>query len=170
MPFDFRNGQDDCAPMCASGARGRVSAGGDGVGRKGCGAKVPEAALPTRGHKGMRQQSNYHAGLNAEHLVARYYADRGARTLQSRWRGPGGEIDLILAEGDTIVFVEVKKSRTHAQAAQRVTGRQVARILSSAEAYLGTCPDGLLTDARFDVALVDARGEIDLIPNASMAA
>lgn len=129
---------------------------------------VGGAALPRQ--DGHRQQCNHLAGLHAEQAVLRHYAERGARVRATRWRGPGGEIDLILSEGETIVFVEVKKSRSHAHAAWRLSQRQIARILASAEAYLGTCPKGLLTDARFDVALVDARGQIDLIPNASMAA
>lgn len=118
---------------------------------------------------GHRQRANYHAGLSAEKTVERFYVKRGAQARAARWRGPGGEIDLILSEGDTIVFVEVKQSRTHAQAAQRVTARQMARILASADAYLGSCPRGMLTDARLDVALVDAQGKVDIIRNASMA-
>lgn len=113
-------------------------------------------------------RTNYHAGLSAEQSVARHYADRGAVLRETRWRGRCGEIDLILSEGDRIVFVEVKKSRTHAMAVQRVTARQLDRILRSAEDYLGQCPAGALTDARLDVALVDADGVIDIIPNASM--
>jgi putative endonuclease len=114
------------------------------------------------------RRTNYHAGLSAEQSVARHYADRGAVLRETRWRGRCGEIDLILSEGDRIVFVEVKKSRTHAMAVQRVTARQLDRILRSAEDYLGQCPAGALTDARLDVALVDADGVIDIIPNASM--
>ena len=123
-----------------------------------------------RGAATLRAQANYQAGLSAEKTVARHYSDRGARIRASRWRGPGGEIDLILSEGETIVFVEVKKSRTHAQAALRLTTRQMARILISAEAYLGHCPNGSLTDARFDLAPVDARGQVELVQNANMAA
>lgn len=115
------------------------------------------------------RRTNYHAGVSAEHGVARHYARQGAVLRENRWRGPWGEIDLIFAEGDTIVFVEVKKSRTHAQAAQRLSQRQMARILLSAEAYLDRCPKGSLTEARFDLALVDACGAIEIVPNASMA-
>ncbi len=115
------------------------------------------------------RRTNYHAGVSAEHSVARHYARLGAVLRETRWRGPGGEIDLIFAEGDGIVFVEVKKSRTHAQAAQRLSQRQMARILLSAEAYLDRCPEGSLTEARLDLALVDACGAIEIVPNASMA-
>lgn len=114
------------------------------------------------------RRTNYHAGLSAELAVARHYLDRGAQLRETRWRGRCGEIDLILSEGDRVVFVEVKKSRTHAAAVQRITARQLGRILRSAEDYLGHCPKGALTEARLDVALVDAQGVIEIIPNASM--
>ncbi|MFP7674213.1 YraN family protein [Marivita sp. S0852] len=115
-------------------------------------------------------RTNYLAGLSAEKTVEDLYCRRGARLRDARWRGRCGEIDLIFSEGDTIVFVEVKKSRTHARAAERVSPRQMARILRSAEDYLGSCPNGLLSDARLDVALVDASGVVDIIENANMAA
>ncbi|SHG71210.1 YraN family protein [Marivita hallyeonensis] len=120
--------------------------------------------------KAPRRQTNYHAGLTAEGLVERYYARRGARLLHSRWRGPGGEIDLILGEGDRVVFVEVKKSKTHARAVQRVSARQMQRIQASAEAYLDRCPKGSLTEVRIDVALVDGQGVVRTIENAPLAA
>lgn len=114
-------------------------------------------------------RTNYHAGVGAELAVARYYQRQGAVLRESRWRGRCGEIDLIFAEGDAIVFVEVKKSRTHDRALQHVTQRQLARIVRSGEDYLGSCPNGTLTDARIDVALVDAGGAIEIIPNASLS-
>ena len=121
------------------------------------------------GCKNDARRTNYHAGVSAEQAVARRYVRQGAVLRETRWRGRCGEIDLIFADGDTIVFVEVKKSRTHAQAALRLSARQMTRILRSAKDYLGQCPNGTLTDARLDVALVDAHGVIDIIPNASMA-
>ena len=120
--------------------------------------------------KSARHRANYFAGLSAENTVLNAYRKQGARLLETRWRGPGGEIDLIVGEGDRVVFVEVKKSKTHARAAQRVSDRQMARIMASAEAYLGCCPKGALTEMRIDVALVDAQGAVDIVPNASMAA
>ena len=54
----------------------------------------------------------YQAGLSAEAQVAADYAARGYRPLATRWRGRCGEIDLVLADGAGLVFVEVKKSRS----------------------------------------------------------
>ena len=83
-----------------------------------------------------------------------------------RWRGAGGEIDLILRDVNTLVFVEVKKSRSFARAAERISPRQIARILNAAEEFLAGEPAGQLTDIRFDAALVDATGAIEIRQNA----
>ena len=66
-------------------------------------------------------------------------------------------------------FVEVKKSSTHAHAAESLSRRQIARLLQSAEHCLGGFPNGSLTPMRFDVALVDGQGRIDVVQNALAA-
>ena len=63
-------------------------------------------------------------------------------------------------------MVEVKKSRSFARAADRLSQRQIGRLMQAAEEFLSTQPRGSLTDVRFDVALVNARGEIKVIENA----
>ncbi|RMD92950.1 MAG: hypothetical protein D6811_05955 [Alphaproteobacteria bacterium] len=113
--------------------------------------------------------TSYLAGLAAEEAVARDYERRGMRVAARRWRGPGGEIDLILRDGAAVIFVEVKKGRDFAAAAARVTARQAERILASAAAFLGGEPRGQLTAARVDVALVNERGELDILENALMS-
>lgn len=112
---------------------------------------------------------NYHAGLAAEDIVARDYAGRAHDLAARRWRGQAGEIDLIMRDGDTVVFIEVKKSKTFAQAALRLGQRQMARIYAAAGEFLAGEPRGQLTDVRFDVALVDGRGGVSVIENALMA-
>lgn len=83
-----------------------------------------------------------------------------------RWRGPGGEIDLILRDGKRIVFVEVKSGATHAAAAERVSLRQAGRIAASASAFLAGEPAGQDTEMAFEVALVDGIGRIEIVENA----
>ena len=118
----------------------------------------------------MGAQTNYQAGQAAEASVARVYEGMGMQVAHQRWRGRGGEVDLILRHGDEVVFVEVKKSRNFAQAAQRLLPRQMARLLTAGEEFLGGEPRGLLTEARFDVALVNGAGKVEIIENALMAA
>ncbi|MFA5580990.1 MAG: YraN family protein [Paracoccaceae bacterium] len=114
----------------------------------------------------MRGQNAHLAGLCAEQCVADDYARRGYALRERRWRGPGGEIDLVLDDGEGLVFVEVKKSKSFARAVERITARQIARISASATAYLADMPRGLLTDIRFDVALVDGTGALEIMENA----
>lgn len=113
---------------------------------------------------------SYLAGLSAEDIVAREYARRGMPVLAHRWRGAGGEIDLIAQDGDGFIFVEVKASRTHDRAAERVTRRQMDRICVSACDYVGRTPRGMLSDMRFDVATIDGQGSCRIIENAFGAA
>ena len=116
----------------------------------------------------MTSLTNYHTGLAAEDIVASNYARRGRRIAAQRWRGCGGEVDLIVREGARVVFVEVKKSRTFARAAERLTRRQMDRIYASASEFIGGEPAGQMTDVRFDLALVDGRGDVRIIENAFM--
>ncbi len=113
-----------------------------------------------------RGETGYHAGQSAELCVARDYEQRGYTLAHLRWRGAAGEIDLVLRDDDGLVFVEVKKSRSFAQAALRVTPRQQARIFATAEEFLAQEPAGNLTNLRFDVALVNAHGAVEVIENA----
>ena len=125
-------------------------------------APMPEVAQ-ARHRRGQRA---YRAGVAAEDSVARDYERRGLVEIRRRYRGRQGEIDLVLRDGAVLVFVEVKKARSFAEAAERVTARQMARIYGAAEEYLADAPLGSLTEARFDVALVDAGGSVRILENA----
>ncbi|MBD3680151.1 MAG: YraN family protein [Rhodobacteraceae bacterium] len=117
----------------------------------------------------MSGQVSHLAGLAAEDRIAADYARRGHRVTARRWRGPGGEIDLIAENGDGFIFIEVKKSRSIARAAERLGAHQMQRIYASASAYLADCPNGQDTDVRFDVALMDATGAFEILENAFAA-
>jgi putative endonuclease len=112
---------------------------------------------------------SYHAGLSAEDQVSRRYVRDGHTILSRRWRGKAGEIDLVAEKDGTVIFIEVKKSRSHARAAEALSARQLARIHHSAEDYLGHLPSGANTPCRVDVALLDEMGRIDILANLTCA-
>ncbi len=114
----------------------------------------------------MTGATSFHSGWSAERIVEAFYAERGHSAIPRRWRGQAGEIDLILRDGAGLIFVEVKKSDNFARAAERVTERQQWRIYAAAAEFLGTMPDGQMTAVRFDVALVDSIGAVEIIENA----
>lgn len=111
-------------------------------------------------------QRAYLSGDAAEQSVARLYAQRGYQVAERRWRSAAGEIDLIVTGPEGVVFVEVKAARTHDRAAERLSPRQVKRIMAGASEYLACLPTGQLTDVRFDVALADRAGQIEILENA----
>ncbi|WP_299418836.1 YraN family protein [uncultured Shimia sp.] len=111
-------------------------------------------------------RSNYLAGQAAEDVVLRHYEARGLTLAKTRWRGKAGEVDLILRDGEELVFVEVKHSRSFDGAAARLLPKQVQRLMKAAEEFAGGEPKGLLTEMRFDVALVNGQGEVHILENA----
>lgn len=114
----------------------------------------------------LRSERNFHAGLAAEGRIAQDYERRGFAVARRRWRSPRGEIDLILRDGSGLIFVEVKKSSTHAAAAARLSRRQIQRLLDAGALYLSEIGASMDTDVRFDVALVDGFGAVDIVENA----
>lgn len=113
---------------------------------------------------------SYYAGLAAEEQVATHYRQAGRHIAAHRWRGRyGGEIDLIAREGGQVIFIEVKRARTHAWAAERLSRRQMERIFISASEFLAADPECANADVRFDLALVDGAGRIEILENAFCA-
>lgn len=106
----------------------------------------------------------YFGGLAAEEIAARLYADEGGQVVATRWRCPGGEIDLIVAFPGLIVFVEVKARRDHGAAAGALSPAQWRRLEAAATVYLAGLTGA--PDCRFDVVLVDRTGRPDRIANA----
>lgn len=123
----------------------------------------PAVSRQARTARGFYAQTS---GRQAEELVAADYAARGCEVMARRWRGQYGEIDLIVKDGATLVFVEVKKSASHDRAALRLGRRQMDRICHSALDYCGRHANGMSTDMRMDAALVDDSGRIRVIANA----
>ena len=123
-------------------------------------------STPARQDRKSRGLTNYLAGHAAEASVARHYEDRGIAICARNWRGITGEIDLIGRDGDVVVFVEVKQSRTHDLAATHVSQAQIGRIFATVDEFVAGEPKGLLTDVRIDLALVDSLGRIEVVENA----
>lgn len=114
----------------------------------------------------MSGETSYHAGRVAEEIVTRRYQDCGHTLAATRWRGKSGEVDLILRNGAQVVFVEVKKSASFARASTRLVRRQMDRLLGAAAEFVADEPHGQLTDMRFDLAMVNGQGQVQIIENA----
>ena len=109
--------------------------------------------LTTRAPRPERQVA-FRLGISAESRAAALLIAKGFRILARRFRSPVGEIDIVARRRHLLVFVEVKARERLDDAAWSVTGRQRARIVAAAEAWLADHPDPSIQDIRFDALLV----------------
>ena len=77
-------------------------------------------------------------GQIGEDFAADYLRSLGWEVLDRNWRTRYGELDLIAADGDTLVIVEVKTrmSRTYDDPAAAVTPRKLQRMRLLARQWL----------------------------------
>lgn len=120
--------------------------------------------------RSMTGRTAHLSGLAAEEGVLRHYLRAGLQIVARRWRGRGGEIDLIARSSDGYVFIEVKAARDLATAAERLSTRQMGRLALAAQEFLGGVAGGLANPMRIDVALVDGQGRIEVCENAVIGA
>jgi putative endonuclease len=94
-------------------------------------------------------------GARAETLAADYLARQGLVVVARNFRTRRGEIDVIVRDRDTLVFVEVRlRSRaTYGGAAASITPAKRARLIKAAHAYLATLARE--PPCRFDAILLD---------------
>jgi putative endonuclease len=108
------------------------------------------------------------AGDAAEDRALRHLAANGLKLVARNYRTPhrgGGEIDLVMRDGDTLVFVEVRKraSGRFGGAAASVGGVKQRRIVFAARHFL--MRHASPPPCRFDVVSVEAGG-IEWMPAA----
>ena len=96
-------------------------------------------------------------GHDAEGLAERYLSQRGLTLLARNYRCRRGEIDLVMRDTETLVFVEVRRraSRAFGGGLESVDARKRARLVAAAEHYLMMKRVGDERPCRFDVVAVD---------------
>jgi putative endonuclease len=105
-------------------------------------------------------------GENSEHLACKHLQANGLKLLQQNYRLRTGEIDLIMRDGNIIVFIEVRyrKSQRYGGALLSIDARKQARIIRTAQHYLQyRAPEA---QARFDVIAIEGDNGIQWIKNA----
>jgi len=104
---------------------------------------------------------NLSRGRKAEELASARLQRQGLRLAARNYRSPFGEIDLVMQEHDTLVFVEVRyRSNTAFGApAETVDGRKQARLRATAEHYLQHTPRASKKACRFDIVAITGDGE-----------
>lgn len=105
-------------------------------------------------------------GSEAERLACQHLQAAGLTLHETNYRCRFGEIDLIMQDGETLVFVEVRERRHggFGSGADSVDARKRARLTRTAYYYLQRQPR--LPPCRFDVVSIGAGGRLDWITNA----
>jgi len=107
------------------------------------------------------------AGDAAEARALAFLQARGLRLVERNVSSRLGEIDLIMREAETLVFVEVRSraSRSYGGAAASVGPAKQRRLQREAQRYMNARYGDRGPPCRFDVFAIDA-GEADWIRGA----
>lgn len=102
--------------------------------------------------------SKNNAGLAAEQLAATFLQNHGLKLVAQNYHCKYGEIDLVMKDAKTLVFIEVRL-RTNSQfgsAGASITAQKQQKLILTAQHYLqhflsqhGDC------QCRFDAILMD---------------
>lgn len=101
------------------------------------------------------------SGRAAEALALSYLERHGLRLLTQNWLCRCGELDLVMLDGDTVVFVEVRY-RAHAAwggALESVDRRKQQKLIKAAQLFLQMQSRWAKQPCRFDVIAIDAAGQ-----------
>ncbi len=89
------------------------------------------------------QTSRQVLGAAGVQLARRHLEQRGYQFVSAIWRRPYGELDLIMRDGDALVFVEVKTRHGErlVTAEESLTAAQARRLLLGAQSFLAERAD-----------------------------
>lgn len=93
-------------------------------------------------------------GRRGEQAAAAYLTRRGWRVVARRWRGGGGEIDLVARRGRTLALCEVKARAEEDALREPIGPGQRARMVRAARAYVACRPDIEEREVRLDLITV----------------
>jgi len=92
-------------------------------------------------------------GSHWEQVAESFLNQRGLKTLERNYQARCGEIDLIMRDGNTLVFTEVRyrENDRHGSGADSVTRTKQQRIIRAAQRFLQYHPHDSYRPCRFDV-------------------
>lgn len=104
-----------------------------------------------------KSRTTSEVGHAAEEMAEEFLRQQGLKTLERNFRCKMGEIDLIMSEANTLVFVEVRlrQNPNYLSGAESITHAKMRRLARTAEYYLlDRAPDDDF-ECRFDVISMD---------------
>ncbi|MCH2338648.1 YraN family protein [Pseudomonas sp. NPDC047963] len=106
----------------------------------------------------MITNSKQTSGKLAEDFTLRYLETRGLRPICRNWSCRSGELDLVMLDGDTVVFVEVRYRRHAAWggALESVDLRKQQKLIKAAQLFLLKESRWAKHPCRFDVVAISS--------------
>jgi putative endonuclease len=113
---------------------------------------------------GVRLSEKQRQGRAWEHTALAHLQAHGLVLVEANFLCKGGEIDLVMRDGDALVFVEVRQraDSRHGSAAASITPAKIRRLARAAQLYLMRLPT--LPPCRFDVVAIDG-GQLEWLRN-----
>ena len=95
-------------------------------------------------------------GLNAERKALRYLKTQGLKPVTRNYACKAGEIDLVMLNGETLVFIEVRyrSSVSFGSVAGTITRQKQDKIRKTAEIFRLKNPTHRFRICRFDVVAI----------------
>jgi putative endonuclease len=114
-----------------------------------------------------KAQTTLARGHRAETTAAEYLSRQGLKLIDRNVRAGRGEIDLIMQDGSTLVFVEVRARKAGAwvSAAESVSFGKRKKIIETAERLLNEKPAWRKCPCRFDVVAIGLPSESSSEPD-----
>jgi len=102
-------------------------------------------------------QNSRDRGQDAELACCKYLQQQGLKLLAKNYRGRRGELDLVMRDNNTVVFVEVRyrKNDTFGGALESVTTSKQEKLRITAEQYLQQ--ETRFDNGRFDVVAMSEK-------------
>jgi len=100
----------------------------------------------------------YNPGTMGEQIAACYLILKGYRIIERNFRSGHLEIDLVVHDGDCLVFVEVKTRRGNSfgGAIAAVVPRKISNMRRAARGFLDRLPGTFMfREIRFDLIAID---------------
>lgn len=104
----------------------------------------------------MQSGTRQHAGREAEACALRHLQQHGLTLITQNWSCRRGELDLVMLDGDAVVFVEVRYRR-HAGwggALESVDYRKQEKLILAAQLFLQQEAQWANAPCRFDVVAI----------------
>ena len=100
-------------------------------------------------------------GAQFEQRARRDLERAGLRLLAQNYTTRHGELDLVMRDGEAIVFVEVRQrgARGHGSAVASITRSKQDKLLRTASLWLAAHPQHAQCACRFDVVSYDGLGD-----------